>query len=90
MFYPRIKDVKPLKDYTLIVAFDNGQIKKYDMRPLIAMPPFDILKDPLLFSMARVEAGGYGISWSDDLDLSEYELWEHGELIANADVPPEG
>lgn len=60
------------------------------MRPLIAMPPFDILKDPLLFSMARVEAGGYGISWSDELDLSEYELWEHGELIANADAPPEG
>lgn len=40
--------------------------------------------------MARVEAGGYGISWSDELDLSEYELWEHGELIANADAPPEG
>jgi hypothetical protein len=26
----------------------------------------------------RVDAGGYGVSWNDDLDLSEDELWVNG------------
>ncbi len=26
----------------------------------------------------RVDTGGYGISWNDAIDLSEYELWTHG------------
>ncbi len=85
MFYPRVKDIKPSKDYTLIVTFNNDQVKKYDMKPLIARPPFDILRDPIIFSMVRVDAGGYGISWSDELDLSEYELWTQGELLAYND-----
>lgn len=83
MFYPKVRDVQPSRDYTLIITFDNGQVKKYNMQPLIARPPFDILRDPIIFSMVRVDAGGYGISWSDELDLSEYELWKNGELITN-------
>jgi len=85
MFYPRVKDIKPLRDYTLIVIFDNSMVKKYDMKPLIVRPPFDILRDPIIFSMVRVDAGGYGISWSDELDLSEYELWTRGEILAHND-----
>jgi hypothetical protein len=26
----------------------------------------------------RVDSGGYGISWNDDVDISEYELWTNG------------
>jgi len=32
--------------------------------------------------------GGDGISWNDDIDLSEYELWTNGEPITNAERPP--
>ena len=28
-----------------------------------------------------VDEGGYGVSWSDDIDLSAEELWENGEKI---------
>jgi len=34
----------------------------------------------------KVDAGGYGISWNDDIDLSEYELWTNGKPIANKAV----
>jgi len=30
------------------------------------------------FRALHVDAGGYGISWNDDIDLSEYELWTNG------------
>ncbi|WP_434075427.1 DUF2442 domain-containing protein [Moorella naiadis (nom. illeg.)] len=42
MFYPTVIDVQPLEDYTLIVTFDNGQVKKHDMQPLITRPPFNL------------------------------------------------
>ena len=29
----------------------------------------------------QVDAGGYGISWNDDLDLSCDELWENGTVV---------
>ena len=34
-----------------------------------------------MFEDVEVDAGGYGISWNDDLDLSCDEIWEHGEPI---------
>ncbi len=39
---------------------------------------FQLLKNEALFKAVRVDLGGYGISWSDEVDLSEYELWTNG------------
>lgn len=36
------------------------------------------LEDLHLWSQVQVDAGGYGISWSDDLDLSCDELFANG------------
>lgn len=30
-----------------------------------------------------MDPGGYGISWNEDLDMSEYELWTKGIEIKN-------
>ena len=27
----------------------------------------------------NLEAGGYTVSWNSEIDLSEHELWQHGE-----------
>jgi len=40
--------------------------------------PFSALKDEQLFRLVKVDAGGYGISWNDDIDLACNELWENG------------
>ena len=28
-----------------------------------------------------MDNGGYGVSWNDDIDISEYELWNMGKII---------
>ncbi|WP_044018806.1 DUF2442 domain-containing protein [Thermoanaerobacter italicus] len=33
------------------------------------------------FKAVKVDAGGYGVSWNSELDLSEYELWKNGKEI---------
>ncbi len=79
--FHKIKSVKALPGYRLSVRFVEGVTKIYDVKPLfLKWEVFRALeKDPLLFLEAEVDAGGYGIVWNDDLDLSCDELFENGE-----------
>ena len=75
----KIANVVPLSNMQLLVFFENGVIKKFDVKPIIKdYPEFEALKEPALFQMVKVEPGGYGVSWNEDLDCSEGELWENG------------
>jgi hypothetical protein len=66
----------------LLVRFENGVEKTYDCRQLLARPQFARLRSPAFFCAVKVDPGGYGISWSDDIDLSEYELWVNGKGVS--------
>jgi hypothetical protein len=39
---------------------------------------FQLLKHEAFFKAVKVDLGGYGVSWDDERDLSEYELWNNG------------
>jgi len=77
--YPKIKSVEVFKDKKLKITFEDDIKKIYDCYAIMQKEPFNRLKDKTLFKNVRVDSGGYGISWSDDIDLSESELWIHGE-----------
>ena len=79
MFY-KVKNIKALPNYILQATFVNGAIKYYDVKPLFKIwQPFKALTCTKgLFELVKVDAGGYGISWNDDIDLSCNELWENG------------
>ena len=81
MFH-KIKDVTPLPGLCMRVQFVNGTTKLYDVAPLTErFDAFQELKRGHLFEDVEVDAGGYGVSWNDNLDLSFDEIWEHGEPI---------
>ena len=75
---PKISSVTALDGLRLRVRFESGRETIYDCTPLLARPAFAPLVNPALFRTVRVDPGGYGISWNDDIDLSEYELWTNG------------
>lgn len=79
--FPKIKTVKPITGFRLLVTFDNNDEKIYDCTPLLTEYPFTNLKNIALFKLVTVDAGGYGISWNDEVDLSESELWKNGVAI---------
>jgi hypothetical protein len=81
---PKIKDVQPIREARLLVAFDNGIKKVYDCSALLGRPPFCLLARSAFFNAVHVDPGGYGISWSDGIDLSEYELRTHGNSAPNS------
>ena len=76
----RVKSVIPKDKHKLYVAFQNGVEKEYDVRQLYPVfPQFQLLeKTEALFEQVKVDVGGYGISWNDELDLEAEELWENG------------
>ena len=75
MIAPKILSVQPLENKTLLVKFTNGIEKIYDCTQLFNLEMFDLLKNEAFFKTVKVDGGGYGVSWNDDVDLSEYELW---------------
>ena len=83
-FSIKIIDVKALDNFILHVCFNNGIKKSYDVKQ-----PFDRFPDmfypfkynPAIFKNVKIDCGGCGISWNEDIDISEFELWENGKII---------
>lgn len=85
MFY-RVQEVQPLPAYELLVSFVSGEHKRYNVALLFEKwEGFRALASVKgLFEQVKVDTGGYGISWNDDIDLSCNELWENGKPIEAA------
>ena len=78
--FPKIKSVEPLEGKRLLVTFQNNIEKIYDCNPLLEEEIFTPLMDDSLFRSVKVDQGGYGIIWTDEIDLSESEIWINGLL----------
>ncbi len=78
MVVPKIKTAVVADQTTLIVTFDNGEIKQYDVSRLLSNDMFSPLNDQAFFKNVKVEPGGYAVYWNEMIDISEYELWKNG------------
>jgi hypothetical protein len=75
-----IELVKTLPDFHLYVQFRTGEKKIYNMRPLIEQhEPFQSFRlTHGLFEQVKITAGGYGVYWNDEIDISCNELYMNG------------
>jgi len=74
-----IRKVKALEDLIVEVEFIDGTVKLYDVKTIMSKcKVFELLKDIELFRQVQVDQGGYGIIWSEEIDLGCNEIWEHG------------
>jgi len=83
--YPRIRQVRPQPGKTLLIEFENGVRKVYDCKPLLREEVFRPLEDEALFRLARADGLGYGVVWTDEIDLAESEIWIHGRTVTARD-----
>lgn len=82
MEFHTIKSIKPLENMILEAVFWNGEIKKYDMKNLIKKyEVFKELENEELFDKVKVDIGGYGIVWNEEIDLSSEEIWVNGTTV---------
>lgn len=78
--FVKITSVAALPDYMLLVGFSTGEFKQFDLKPLInKYPPFKSLVEVEgLYGQVKIDIGGYGLVWNDDLDISANGIYEKG------------
>jgi len=76
---PHVNSVRPLDDYELEVSFENGESRRFDVKPYLGRGMFVRLQELALFRGVRVIAGS--IEWPGGLDLSYDTLYVDGQPI---------
>ena len=81
MFH-RAKSLKFKRGAIIELTYLNGEKRRYDMSSLFKKyPEMEVLKDRRFFKSGELDPGGYGVIWSDDLDISCEEIYENGQKI---------
>lgn len=72
---------------TLDVAFQSGEVKRFDMSSLfVKYPSMGALSDRDLFLSGKL-MGQFGIIWTDEIDIDIETIYENGLTVSKGDVP---
>ena len=85
---PHVKAVRALEDYELEVKFDNGESRRFDVKPYLDRGIFVRLRDQDAFRAVQVVAGS--VEWANGLDLSYDTLYVEGHPIVATTRKAEG
>lgn len=77
---PHVRSIRALDDYEIEVVFENGESRKFDVKPYLGRGMFVRLRDLAVFRGARVVAGS--VEWPGGLDLSYDTLYIEGQPLA--------
>ena len=67
-------NVTPGEDYTLLIEFDNGEKKIFDVKPYITGSWYGKLADSAFFKTVHI--CGKTVAWADGQDIAPHELYE--------------
>src|SRR5215212_8442163 len=82
---PYVKSVKPQEDYRLLLTFENGEKRIFDLNPYFEKPIFKRLKNIALFKTARVVSGS--VEWQGEIDLSYDTLYLESKPVKEPQLP---
>ena len=63
-----VYSVEAVADYGLLLTFNSGERRHFDMRPYLQYPVFRRLENPAYFLLARVDYGT--VVWPGDIDIA--------------------
>lgn len=64
---PRVTAAVALDDRHLQLQFSNGEQRRLDLRPYLAYPVFERLREPSFFALVQADHGT--VSWPGGIDL---------------------
>lgn len=73
---PRVVSVKPEPNFTLLIKFNNGEEKRFDVKPYLGIGIFKELQDVSLFNSVKPFLGS--IQWANGVDLCPDTLYLEG------------
>ena len=78
---PRVTAIEGISEYTLLLRFDNGELRSLDCSYLLKLLPYQDRLKPV-FSQARAEYGT--VVWPGDLDISPETAYIKSILVEQA------
>ena len=79
--YLAIKNVQPTPNYQLILTFENGEKRQFDMNPYLGIGIFRELKDVTIFNSVKVSFDT--IEWDNEADLDPELLYNNSKIITD-------
>ena len=86
--YLAITAVEALPDFQLLLRFENGERRVFDMKPLLSTGLFSQLKDEALFRSVSVQFDT--IEWCNGVDLDPEMLYHQSRVQAERDSHASG
>ena len=77
--YFAIQNVIPQDNYLLLLIFENGEKRQFDMKPYLDLGIFKELKDLRLFRTVKTSFDS--IEWDNEADLDPEVLYQHSVKI---------
>ena len=65
--------VMPLPDFLLDLRYENGELRRFDAKPLMMMKPWDRISSPAVFDRVKAEHGT--VSWPGNIDIAPETLY---------------
>lgn len=69
-----VVNVRTTQDFQLELGFQNGERRRFDMRPLLSMRPWDRIAASQLFHRAAIAYGT--VVWPGEIDISPETLYD--------------
>jgi len=83
---PYVKSVQPRDDYHLLLTFENGEKRLFDLKPYLDKGVFARLKNVALFKTVRVVSGS--VEWHGEIDLSYDTLYLSSDPVKTSKGRP--
>ncbi|GHU09176.1 hypothetical protein FACS189431_6790 [Alphaproteobacteria bacterium] len=71
--YLGVTAVSPLNNYMLLLTFENGERRRFDMKPYLDKGIFKELKVPNMFNTVRISFDS--IAWANNADIDPEVLY---------------
>jgi hypothetical protein len=63
----------PADDFELLLEYENGELRRFDMKPLLGMKPWNRIASRAMFALVRLE---YGTAvWPGNIDVAPETLY---------------
>jgi hypothetical protein len=78
MFFA-VTSVKPIENYNLILTFENGEKRLFDMNPYLNKGIFQELRDINKFNSVKISFDT--IEWANEADLDPELLYDYSTIL---------
>ena len=76
MLQPRLIKVEAKPNMKLVLSYETGEMKLFDVAPYANGSWYGELKNDAYFKTVHLLPGGSGIEWPDGQDVAPHELYD--------------